>query len=112
MLAGTFFHTGLGLGLGFLEENLDSDLDLDLDLRIVDLDLHLGLAVAGLVTSDKSAIDRYRKSKVADLSRGETGKSAKRGSRGLPVSCRGDVTGLSRTSRGSRRNGIWALDSA
>ena len=24
------------------------------------------------------------------------------------VSCRGDVTGLSRTSRGSRRNGIWA----
>jgi len=34
MLAGTFFHTGLGLG--FLED---------------DLDLHLDLAVAGLVTS-------------------------------------------------------------
>jgi len=41
MLAGTFFHNGLGLG--FLEE------DLDLDLRIVDLDLDL--AVVGLVTS-------------------------------------------------------------
>ena len=47
MLAGTFFHTGLGLG--FLEEDLDSDLDLN--LRIVDLDLHLDLAVVGLVTS-------------------------------------------------------------
>jgi len=25
------------------------------------------------------------------------------------VSCRGNVTGLSRTSRGSRHNGVWAL---
>jgi len=44
MLAGTFFHTGLGLG--FLEEDLTwtCPLKVNLDLRIVDLDL----AVAGL----------------------------------------------------------------